>query len=313
MTWAQRIGHRLKLRDLHILLTVVRSGSMGRAAIDLAVSQPAVSKAISDLEHTLGVRLLDRSSQGVEPTAYGQALLRCGIAVFDDLRRGVREIEFLADPSAGELSLGCTEPLAAGFVSVVIDHLSQCHPKARFQVVSADPVMLLNRDLRQRQIELALAPATGLTLHEETQFDFLFDDRHVILVGEKSQWARRRNIVLADLIEHPWVLPSPDTPVGLHIGDAFRAAGLEPPRARVLTFSIPMHQHLLATGRFITTLPVSMLHHAKHLPLRLLPVKFPAHPRPIGIVTLRNRTLSPLAQHFVELAHKLAKKLPGVQ
>jgi hypothetical protein len=57
-----------------------------------------------------GVRLLDRSPQGIEPTIYGRALLKCGTAVFDDLQQGVKEIEFLADPSAGELSIGCSEP-----------------------------------------------------------------------------------------------------------------------------------------------------------------------------------------------------------
>jgi DNA-binding transcriptional LysR family regulator len=53
MQWSDRIGRRIKLRDMHILLTVVRSGSMGKAAAELAMSQPAVSKAISDLEHAL--------------------------------------------------------------------------------------------------------------------------------------------------------------------------------------------------------------------------------------------------------------------
>ena len=119
MNWTDRVGRRIKLRDLHILLAVAKSGSMGKAAADLAVSQPVVSKAISDLEYGLGVRLLDRTPRGAEPTLHGQALLRCGVAVFDDLRQGVKALEFLSDPTAGELRLGCTEPLAAGFVGAV--------------------------------------------------------------------------------------------------------------------------------------------------------------------------------------------------
>ena len=95
--WEHRIGRRLQLRDLHILLTVAQSGSMVRASRDLAMSQPAVSKAIAALEHTLGVRLLDRGPSGVAPTRYGHALLRRGAAVFDELRQGVGEIEFLAE------------------------------------------------------------------------------------------------------------------------------------------------------------------------------------------------------------------------
>ena len=307
--WSDRIGRRLKLRDLHIMLAVANCGSMGKAASDLAVSQPAISKAIADLEEALGVRLLDRSPQGIEPTIYGCALLKCGTAVFDDLQQGVKEIEFLADPSAGELSIGCSEPLAGGFVSVVINQLSQQYPKATFRVISADPAILQNRELPQRHIDLAIIPITGLALEQDTAVDVLFDDRHVVLAGGKNKWLRRRNIALADLIDEPWIFPPPDSPVGSYIAAGFRAAGLEPPRAHVLSFSVPMHQHLLSTGRFLTALPSSMVVHNEHLPLKLLSVKFPAISRPVAIVTLKNRTLKPLARLFTESAHSLAEPL----
>ena len=95
MQWADRIGRRIKLRDLHVLHAVVQSGSMTKAARELAISVPVVSKAIAELEHTVGVPLLDRSPQGVEPTAYGRALLRRGLAAFDELRQGMKDIEFI--------------------------------------------------------------------------------------------------------------------------------------------------------------------------------------------------------------------------
>src|SRR2546425_12076877 len=107
--WENRIGRRLRLRDLHILSTVVQWGSMAKAASHLAMSQPAVSEAIASLEAALGVRLLDRTPHGVEPTLYASALLRRGLVVFDELRQGVKEIEFLADPTVGEVRIGCIE------------------------------------------------------------------------------------------------------------------------------------------------------------------------------------------------------------
>ena len=106
MQWADRIGRRIKLRDLHVLVAVANSGSISKAAERLAISHPVVSRTVSDLEHTLGVRLFNRSSHGVEPTMYGLALLDCGVAVFDDLRRGVQQIEFLSDPTSGEVRIG---------------------------------------------------------------------------------------------------------------------------------------------------------------------------------------------------------------
>src|SRR5260370_35342181 len=85
--WESQIGRRLRLRDLHVFSTVVQRGSMAKAAQHLGVSQPAISEGIADLEHALGVRLLDRSAQGVEPRIYGVALLKPSVAVLHGLRR----------------------------------------------------------------------------------------------------------------------------------------------------------------------------------------------------------------------------------
>ena len=129
----ERILRRLKLRELRVLMTVAECGSMGQAATKLAVSQPAVSKAISEMEHTLGVQLLERSVQGVVPTIYGAALLRWAVTVFDDLRQAIKEIEFLSDPTSGEVRIGSTEAMTAGLVPAVIDRLSRQFPKLDFQ------------------------------------------------------------------------------------------------------------------------------------------------------------------------------------
>ncbi len=309
MHWTGRIGQRVKLRDLHILLAVAKSGSMGKAAAELAVSQPVVSKAISDLEQVLGVRLLDRSPQGVEPTIYGRALLKCGVAVFDDLRQGVAALEFLSDPTAGELRLGCTEPLAAGFVGEVIERLAKDCPRVSFHVVTGDPLSLKERELQQRNIELAITPTEGLIPALEVDAEILFDDRQVIVVGAKSKWARQRNIALGALIQEPWVLPPPDSIIGSQIANAFRSAGIEPPRPQIESFSIPLCHRLVATGRFITMLPVSMVTVGKHLPLRFLRLESPAVPRPTGIIAPKNRTRSALVELFIDCARKLAKPL----
>ena len=93
MKWTDRVGRRVKLRDLHIALAVADAGSMTRAAEELAVSYPVVSKTISELEQTLGVKLFDRRISGVAPTHYGDALLKSGVAVFDEMRKGLQCID----------------------------------------------------------------------------------------------------------------------------------------------------------------------------------------------------------------------------
>src|SRR5258708_6344931 len=124
---ASHISRRLKLRHLNVLLAVAQWGNMARAAEHLAISQPAVSKAIADLENTLGVRLLDRRPQGLELTHYGRAFLKRSIAIFNDLGTSVTELESLADPTAGEFQSRKNTTLAAGLVcSTVVRPFPQC-------------------------------------------------------------------------------------------------------------------------------------------------------------------------------------------
>ena len=162
MQLSDRIGRRMKLQDLHVLMTVLKAGSMGKAARLLNSTQPNVSRSIADLEHAFGVRLLDRHRQGVEPTKYGRALLDCGVAVFDDLRQGVKNIEFLADPTAGEVRIGSIPPLAASFVPTVIDRLSRGHPGIVFHLVS-ESTELLHLNLHQRNVDMLVTQRVALS------------------------------------------------------------------------------------------------------------------------------------------------------
>ena len=161
MDKVDRIERRLKLHDVRVLMSVVEAGSMHKAAERLATSQPAVSRAISDLEHALGVRLLERSPRGIRPTQYGQAIIRRGLAILDELRQGVKDIEFLTDPTAGELRVGCSEYAAGGPVLAVIDPLTRQHPRMVFDVV-VGPVLTLYRDLTERKIELVITRLVDL-------------------------------------------------------------------------------------------------------------------------------------------------------
>jgi DNA-binding transcriptional LysR family regulator len=305
--WTDRIGRRIKLRDLHILLAVAKAGSMGRAAAELAMSQPVVSKAIADLEHVLGVSLLDRSARGAEPTIYGRELLRCSVSVFDELRHGVEALQFLSDQSGGELHFGCTEGGAAGFVPAVIDALVAKYPQLRFNVETADPATLVER-LRQREIEFAIGAAPDRT-SDDIELDTLFNERFVVMAGQANPWTKKRNIALADLVGERWILQPPTSIAGIHAAAAFRACGLEPPLAQVTSFSVPLTHQLLTTGRYLALLAVAMAKLARHLPVRRLDVRFDGFPRTIAIMTLKNRTISPLARLFIERAHAVARPL----
>ena len=307
--WDSRVGRRLKLRDLHIFFAVIQWGSMAKAAKHLAMSQPAVSKVIADLEAVLRVRLLDRSSRGIEPTIYAHALLKRGTAVFDELRQGIRDIEFLADPTAGEVRVACTETLASGLLPAAIDRLSRRYPRIVVRVIQVSMSTLEFRELRERKVDLVLARMTGSFVEDDLAIEILFDDPHRVVVGARSRWAGRRKITLAELVNEPWIFPPPQVLSAL-IAEAFKAHGLEAPQERVSASSILLRNHLLATGRFVTVLPDSVLrHNAKQWSLKALPVDLGVKPRSIAIVTLKNRTLSPVVQLFAEQVRAVAKTM----
>jgi DNA-binding transcriptional LysR family regulator len=309
MQLSDRIGSRMKLQDLHVLMTVVQAGSMGKAAQRLNTTQPNVSRSIAELEHALGVRLLDRHPQGIEPTEYGRVLLDCGVAVFDDLRQGVKNIEFLADPAAGEVRIGSTAFLAASLVSAVIDRLSRRYPRIVFHLVTGY-IETLHRQLSERNVDLLILRSPGPIEDENLNFEFLFDDSYVVAVGAQNRWVRRRKIKLAELANELWVLPPPGSVIGSIAREAFRASGLDYPRATVVTDSPHTRIGLLASGRFVTIFPASALRFpAMRAELKVLPVELPAARRPNGIVTLKNRTLSPVAQLFIDCAREVAKPL----
>jgi DNA-binding transcriptional LysR family regulator len=309
MDLADRTGTRLKLRDLHILLTVVEWGSMAKAAKHLAVSQPVVSRAIAQLERGLGVRLLDRTPQGVEPTVYGRTVLNRGLAVFDELRGSQKDIRFLSDPTAGELRIGSTQAVAAGLVAAILDRLTAQRRRIAFHVKLGDAAALHYHDLRERNVDLLFGRVVEST-EDDVNAEILFQDRLHVVAGAKSPWTRRRQVTLKELVGESWTLPPPDTYVGGLVVDAFRASNLAVPHINVTSYGMALQSSLLGTGHFLSVLPGSFLRvNGKSLGVKALPIELPIPPRPVGIVTLKNRTLSPLAALFIDCARSVSRPL----
>ena len=309
--WESQIGRRLRFRDLHVLSIVVQCGSMAKAAIQLGVSQPSVSEVMADLEHALGVRLLDRSPQGIEPTIYANALLKRSRVAFDELKQGIRDIECLADPTVGELGIGCPESISSSILPAIIQRLTQQYPRV-VPNVDVGPTDTMIRKLLDRSLDLAVARG-GLTLAddsviEQLNLEVLFDDTLVVAAGMQSRWARRRKIDLAELVNEPWILSAPATWNHMVAAEAFRARGLDLPKISLKTLSIHLRANLLATGPFITVFPHSVVRlYGNRFSLKVLPVDLPVRPWPVTIVTLKNRTLSPVVERFIECAREVAK------
>lgn len=307
MQLSDRIGRRIKLHDLHVLMAVAQAGSMSKAAVLLNTGQPAISRSIAELEHALGVRLLDRNRQGIKPTKYGRALLDGGTMVFDDLRQTVKNIEFLADPTIGEVQIGGNPFLTATFVSAAVDRLSRRYPRMVFRLVAGN-IPTLHRELSERNVDVLVTRRFGPITDEQFDFERLFDNSYSVVVSTQNPWARRSRVKLAELMNEPWVLPPPDGPLGSVAMEAFRASGLDYPHTAVIG-PAEVRASLLATGRFISIVPNSGLRFStRRTELKVLPVRHSFSSVPVGIVTLKNRTISPIAKLFINSCRELAKQ-----
>jgi len=314
LPWDQQIGRRLRLRDLFVFLTVTECGSMGKAGVKLGMSTPSISEVIAALEHAVGARLLDRSPRGVVTTRYGEALSVRARAAFDELRQGIRDIEFIGDVQAGELTIGCPESIAAGFLLHVLRRLTKVYPRVRFQVRPVQQPTTDYPELHDRKVDLVLArwgndPRKD-EINNDLEVEILFNDPFSLVVSKNSKWARRRKLDLVDLINEPFVIPPANTWGGALVVEAFKQRGLAVPDPMVSTLSIPLRNELIDSSNFITLLTKSVIRTYGHrYGLKVLPIELPAHRSPVGIVMLRNRTLAPVVNLFIQSAREIANSI----
>jgi len=275
-----RVSRRLRFRDLQVFFAVVRCGSMAKAAAEMGVTQPAVSETIAELEHAFAARLFDRTSQGVVLTIYGRALHKRGLAALDELKQGIRDIEFLADPTKGEVRIGCPESIAAVILPRMVERFCLDFPGIALNIEPVTTATLELPDLHARKLDVVLArlsrPQADDHFGDDLNVEILFDDETVIAAGANSRWARRRKINLAELANASWIGTSQQTLAAVLMQQAFQESNLPVPKMRVTTFSVQLRAHLLTTGEFVTPMPKSMLRlNSEGIGLKELAIKLP--------------------------------------
>jgi DNA-binding transcriptional LysR family regulator len=307
------VSRRLRFRDLQVLFAVMQFRSMAKAATHLGVTQPAISETVAGLEHMFAVRLFERSPQGVEPTIYGRALLTRAQAACDELRQGIRDLEYLSDPTAGELKIGCPPSVAAAIFPAAIERFSRQYPRV---VLHFDEVPAPSTEfpgLRERKHDLVVTRIVRPIVDEAyLNVEILFQDRLVVVADVHSRWARRRKIDLTELLDAAWILTAPHSWVYLSVAEAFQAQGLGMPKISLAAASALLRMDLLARGPFVTVLPSSVLRlNAGRRSLKALPINLQIHGYPVAVLTLKNRILTPVVALFIEHVREITKSMAG--
>lgn len=296
----ERIGRRIKLADLHVLMAAVETGSMGKAAQRLNTSQPAVSRCIADLERALQVTLLDRTPRGIELTAHGRTLLDAAASAFDSLRNGIQHIGLMSDPAAGTVRIGGNEAMITALLPPVVSTLRERYPSLSVTVQPVGAVHQQYAELRERRLDFIIGRIHP-PYEDDVEAQTLYQETTHVVAAATNPWNRRgRRFAFRELADEPWALPSPGTLVGALFAEAFRASGIDyPPRCAIIG-NIHLHCELVASSSFLAILPGSVLRrNAERFGLRVLPVSSPVAPAPVGILRLRHRPMTPVARLFI--------------
>jgi DNA-binding transcriptional LysR family regulator len=302
------VGRRVTLRELRLFLAVARSGSIVKAANEIGLSQPALSKSIAELERTFGVRLFDRSNRGVTPTPHGEILLRRSTGVFEELRQAVVELGTLTEASRGELRLGGTPTVCAGLLPRAITSILRNRPKFRFHVAELESGKL-GSEVLARSLDVGIGRKQAAWDSGNLEFDRLFDDRLFIVAGALHPLVSRRSIALEEAAHHRWVLPTREGSVTAQLENELRRQRLEPPQSAVTTMSVLVRYELIATNSFLTVMYGSMLRFG-NVPkfVRVLPIALPTG-IPVGILRLKGRTLAPSAESFIAVMREMVRPM----
>lgn len=302
-----RLGRRVTLRDLQVLLAVAQFGSMAKAASHLSITQPAVSLSVANLERAFGARLIDRGPHGAVLTRYGEAIQRRGMEVFDVLQQGSRDIAYLSDAGTGDVWIGANEVLLGGFVPAVVQRLAEQRSNITVHALTVNTADFDFAKLRERQLDLLLGRIMPQT-DDDLTFETLFEEGLSVVVGQNSPWARRQKVALAELADEPWIVAEPDNLVRSLVSRVFSDNGLDAPRISVVSVSMHLRLALLATGKYVSTIPNSFVRYGvERWSLKVLPIDLGVRLPTVGIFTLKNRTLSPVALNFIKSVRSVAK------
>jgi DNA-binding transcriptional LysR family regulator len=298
---------RLKARQLALLVALAEHRSLRRAAAEVAVSQPAATKLLHDLEDTLGVPLFARHSWGMEPTVFGDTMIRCARGVLTDLAEARDELAALASGAGGKLRVGVVTGAVPRLLVPALHSIRARAPGLKtYVLVNANEVLAAG--LRQGTLDVAIG---ALPAHEDAgalAAEPLADEPLCVVGGPAHGLRSARRMRPEALAKATWVLPPAGNPLRSTVEAFFGGAGQRLPVDLIETVSIVATLALLQQRGTLSVLPVDLARHyeARGM-LQLLAVALPPGGGSYALLTRVNRPLSPAAQGFVEAVRTIAR------
>lgn len=305
------IRSRLKTRQLLLLASLDEERNIHRASAAMAMTQPAASKLLKEIEEALGVSLFDRLPRGVEPTPYGEIMIRHARMMLAHLSEAKEEIDALRKGLTGLVHMGVVAGPGAVLVPQAIARMNQQFPRVQVRVDLAVSNLLLPR-MKESQLDILVARLSAE--HDDGQF--LFEQIAIepvrLVVRAQHPLARKRKLTLTDLLPCAFVLPPAGDLLRHRFDMLFHQQGLMPPHRGVETLALQVLTGLLLRTDMVAVLGQEVAQPCVDAGL-FVALKMPLDLAldPCGIVTRRQVLLSPSAQAMRDILRTEARLLYG--
>ncbi len=300
---------RLKTRQLLLLIALDDHRNIHRAAEELHMTQPAASKQIKDLEEMLDVRLFERLPRGMEPTMFGETMIRHARMALTSLALAHDDIVALKAGLAGQVEVGVIMTPAMALLPQAIAKVKQQAPMLRIGVHMEGSNILLER-LQHGMLDFMI----GRILEKENTAGLIYEELTeepacaVVRVGHPLLAAKK--LELKEIADQAWILP-PNGSILRHRFDMmFRRAGLPTPVNVVDTTALLLITALLQSTDSLHVMPLEVAkYYASLNVLSILPIELPCKMDAFGIIRQQDHLLSPGAELLLKCVRASAKDL----
>lgn len=298
---------RLKTRHLLLLLQLNEHRSVFRAAEAANMTQPAASKLLAEMENMFGVPLFDRHPRGVDPTWYGQALIRRARSAISEMSRAHDEIAALKSGRMGQAAIGTVVNPGTNLVPRAIAAVKRDFPDILIRV-EMDYSRPLVAKLVDGQLDIVIGRILGPEGAGELIFEPLADEPHSVIVRTGHPLTLRASITHADLVEYGWIMPPATSVLRTRLDSMFLEKSLAPPKNIIETASLPVIIHLLRHSDLLTALPVEpVAPYVQTGQMQVLPIELGVRMEFFGIIRRRSHELSPASQRVLEALRDMAR------
>lgn len=296
----------LKVQDLRMIIALSKQRTILRAAEAMQLSQPAITKRLQDLEKDLGIALFHRMSRGVEPTPYGEILIKHAHIILNQIRHAEGEVSDLSDGEGGRLSIGVPVSAASELISESITQLLEKRRNVQVTMLSDYNIRLIPA-LKRGDIDL-IAGRLPAESQDDIDYEHLYNEDLIVVVRKEHPLANQKRIKNSELLNHKWMLPLRDSNLYMEIEAYFRREGLPMPQTSIFALSQIGSLKIIRHNDLIGVYPQEAVQEEIDAgKLVQLHTDISPEPSRIGFITRQHGFISPAAEAFIEIFKKLGQ------